>query len=119
MDEAIGSCASLWTLDYVQKVVNVLKAGKGGKSLSRGSYHILKTYKLVALGGVDKVAKMLSTEHYTVCELVRKLSICGGQGYVRCHCRINCLTKRCSCLKKGLRCNSACHSHKSCDNVDK
>ena len=58
-------------------------------------------------------------EHYTVRELVRKQSICGGQGYVRCHCHTNCLTKRCSCLKKGLRCNSAYHSHKSCDNVDK
>ena len=57
MDEAIGNCASLWTLDYEQKVINVLKAGKGGKSLSRDSYHILKTYKLVTLGGVDKVAK--------------------------------------------------------------
>ena len=55
MDEAIGTCASLWTLDYEQKVINVLKAGKGGKSLSRDSYHILKTYKLVTLGGVDKV----------------------------------------------------------------
>ena len=42
----------------------------------------------------------------------------GGQGYVLCHCHTNCLTKRCSCLKKGLRCNSACHSHKFCDNVD-
>ena len=57
MDEAIGNCASLSTLDYEQKVINVLKAGKGGKSLSRDSYHILKTYKLVTLGGVDKVAK--------------------------------------------------------------
>ena len=55
MDEAIGNCAFLWTLDYEQKVINVLKAGKGGKSLSRDSYHILKTYKLVTLGGVDKV----------------------------------------------------------------
>ena len=44
-------------MDYEQKVINVLKAGKGGKSLSRDSYHILKTYKLVTLGGVDKVAK--------------------------------------------------------------
>ena len=44
-------------MDYEQKVINILKAGKGGKSLSRDSYHILKTYKLVTLGGVNKVAK--------------------------------------------------------------
>ena len=37
--------------------MNVQKAGKGEKSLSRDSYHILKTYKLVTLGSVKKVAK--------------------------------------------------------------
>ena len=55
-------------------------------------------------------------ENYIVRELVR--GICGGQEYVQCHCPMNCLTKRCSCLKNDLPCNSACHSHKSCDNVD-
>ena len=33
-------------------------------------------------------------EHYTVRELVQKQNICGGQGYVRCHCHTNCLTKK-------------------------
>ena len=47
MDEAIGNCASLWTLDYEQKVINVLKAGTGGISLSRDSYHILKIVKVL------------------------------------------------------------------------
>ena len=65
------------------------------------------------------VAESIPPEELSIRELVRAESVCGGQGYQRCHCRSNCLTKRCSCLKAGLRCNSACHSHKRCDNVDK
>ena len=52
-------------------------------------------------------------------EIVRAQSVCGGQGFKRCHCKTNCNTLRCSCRKAGLHCNSACHSHRSCDNVDK
>lgn len=63
-------------------------------------------------------AENVPPEHLSIREIVRAESVCGGQGYQRCHCRSNCLSKRCSCLKAGLRCNSACHSHKSCDNVD-
>ena len=51
-------------------------------------------------------------------EIVRAQSICGGQGFRRCHCKSNCLTKRCSCLKAGLKCNSACHGKGSSDNID-
>ena len=51
-------------------------------------------------------------------EIVRAQSICGGQVFRRCHCKSNCLTKRCSCLKAGLKCNSACHGKGSCDNID-
>ena len=51
-------------------------------------------------------------------EIVRAQSLCGGQGYRRCHCRSvkSCLSKRCSCLKAGVACNSACHNHRSCNN---
>ncbi|XP_066964305.1 uncharacterized protein [Macrobrachium rosenbergii] len=58
-------------------------------------------------------------QQLSIRELVRAGSVCGGQGYQRCLCRSNCLSKRRSCLKASLRCNSACHSHKSCDNNDK
>jgi hypothetical protein len=51
-------------------------------------------------------------------EIVQAQSVCRGQGYKRCHCRSKCLSTRCSCLKAGLRCNSACHSFKTCDNID-
>ncbi|KAI6660089.1 KRAB-A domain-containing protein 2-like isoform X1 [Oopsacas minuta] len=57
-------------------------------------------------------------EELSIREIVRAQSICGGQGFRRCHCKSNCLTKRCSCLKAGLICNSACHGKGSCDNID-
>ena len=52
-------------------------------------------------------------------EIVRAQSVCGGQGFKRCHCKTSCKTSRCSCHKAGLHCNSACHSHRSCENVEK
>ena len=52
-------------------------------------------------------------------EIVSTKSICFGQGFKNCSCRSNFfLIQRCSCLKAGLMCNSACHSQNSCSNVD-
>ncbi|XP_043464212.1 uncharacterized protein LOC122503410 [Leptopilina heterotoma] len=39
-----------------------------------------------------------------------------GQGFTRCHCQTSCKTKRCLCRKKGLLCNSKCHSSSTCCN---
>ena len=53
-------------------------------------------------------------------EIVRAQSVCNGQGFTKCNCKGNCL-KSCSCFKKGLHCNSACHSKKvnqNCKNVE-
>ncbi|XP_068235556.1 uncharacterized protein [Palaemon carinicauda] len=41
----------------------------------------------------------------------------GGQGYVKCDCKTNCTTSRCSCTNKLLRCNSRCHPGRSCSNI--
>ena len=78
--------------------------------LARNQFEFVK-YKGISVANVP--AKEL-----TLREIVRAKSICGGQGFKKCSCRSNCLTRRCSCLKAGLRCNSACHSHKFCSNVD-
>ena len=53
-------------------------------------------------------------------EIVRAQSLCGGQGYHRCYCRSikSCLSKRCSCLKAGRPCSTACHNHKACNNIE-
>jgi hypothetical protein len=57
-------------------------------------------------------------EEITIRTAVRTLSVGHGQGYKRCHCSSTCLTKRCSCMKAGIRCNSACHPKRSCKNID-
>ncbi|KAK4312428.1 hypothetical protein Pmani_016151 [Petrolisthes manimaculis] len=41
----------------------------------------------------------------------------GGQGYVKCACKTNCTTSRCSCTKKLLKCNTRCHPGRSCSNI--
>ncbi|XP_068236843.1 uncharacterized protein [Palaemon carinicauda] len=52
-------------------------------------------------------------QQLSIREILRAGSVCGGQGYKRCLCLSNCLSKWCSSLKCSLRCNSACHGHKS------
>jgi hypothetical protein len=49
----------------------------------------------------------------SVRNLVRLGSVGNGQGYRRCACSQNCLTKRCKCYKEGYECNSACHPNSS------
>ena len=41
----------------------------------------------------------------------------GGQGYVKCACKLSCKNNRCSCSKKYLKCNSRCHPGRSCNNI--
>ncbi|XP_068205367.1 KRAB-A domain-containing protein 2-like [Palaemon carinicauda] len=33
----------------------------------------------------------------------------GGQGFIKCQCRTQCSSGRCSCRKKEMKCNSRCH----------
>ena len=40
----------------------------------------------------------------------------GGQGFVKCQCRTQCSTGRCSCRKKEMKCNSRCHPGRACKN---
>ena len=54
---------------------------------------------------------------YTLRELVRLGSVGTGQGYRRCTCRTNCTSKKCTCKKNDMMCNSACHPGRSCQNV--
>lgn len=44
-------------------------------------------------------------------------SFFGGQGVILCNCKSMCATNSCGCRKKGLNCNSRCHSrNNSCIN---
>ena len=54
----ISDCTSLWSTEYEQKVIDVLKCGKTGQKLNHDEYHILKTYTLTPLGQAEKVTEM-------------------------------------------------------------
>ena len=38
------------------------------------------------------------------------------QGFVSCHCKRYCIHKKCKCRSKNIKCNSKCHSNRSCKN---
>jgi hypothetical protein len=38
------------------------------------------------------------------------------QGFVSCHCKRYCISKKCKCHSKNMKCNSMCHSNSSCKN---
>ena len=53
-------------------------------------------------------------------QAVRKVSPTGGQGRLKCSCKIaTCQTNRCACFKANKKCNSRCHPANSrCRNHD-
>ena len=57
MDNLIQNCASLWSAEYEQMVITVLKKGKTGQTLKREYYHILKTFQIASFNGKEKVKK--------------------------------------------------------------
>ena len=56
MDQCIAECQTIWTEEHHQHVVRVLRDGRNGSKLNSSEYHILRKFKLVSMGGVDKVA---------------------------------------------------------------
>ena len=40
----------------------------------------------------------------------------GGPSIISCHCKKSCLSNRCMCCKKQVKCNSKCHGSTTCNN---
>lgn len=57
----------------------------------------------------------VGTEEISVREVVKKLSLVGGQGLRKCNCSKKCTTK-CLCKSADLLCNSKCHNSQPCCN---
>jgi len=49
-------------------------------------------------------------------EVVKKLSLVGGQGFRKCNCSKKCTTKMCFCKSANILCNSKCHNSQPCCN---
>ena len=83
LQEFVTKSAVLWTREYEESVINILKLGKTGKSLPREAYHILKTFSLVTFGGIQKVAKhngkYMATKNDVV-NIIRTMHIETGHG---------------------------------------
>ena len=46
-------------------------------------------------------------------------SLYNGQGFVKCNCaksKSQCATRRCTCFKNNVKCNSRCHGSVNCSN---
>ena len=68
MDSIIAECNTIWSEEYHQNVIRILREGKTGNRLESSEYHLLRKFKLVTLGGVDKVAdikndRYMATKH--------------------------------------------------------
>ena len=44
------------------------------------------------------------------------VSLAHGQGFIRCSCKGDCSSNRCSCRREGRLCNSKCHKSLTCTN---
>nr|CAI5825346.1 unnamed protein product [Callosobruchus analis] len=63
-----------------------------------------------------KVEEFVKHKEVSLREVVRKLSLTGGQGFKKCNCLKKCLAKKCTCKSSGLLCNSKCHNTALCCN---
>ena len=63
MEGVLAACKTLWTEDKEKQVIQVLKDGKTGKTLQRQDYHFITKFKLISMGGVDKVADKKSGKY--------------------------------------------------------
>lgn len=55
-------------------------------------------------------------ERVSLRSIASSQAVGSGQGFVRCSCTQKCANNRCLCRRKGLLCNSKCHSSSTCTN---
>ena len=55
--------------------------------------------------------------HVTLRAAVTRSTGGQGQGYQKCNCKSDCISLRCSCSRKKMKCNSRCHPSNSYKNV--
>ena len=60
----------------------------------------------------------IPSKKLSIREIVRTLSVGTGQGFRKCTCKTECSNNRCKCHKEKLKCNSACHPGRTCNNND-
>ena len=57
--------------------------------------------------------KVVAEPVLAVRTLVKNISDCGGQGFLKCVPNCKCLTKKCKCRVANVLCNSRCHGKKN------
>jgi hypothetical protein len=82
------------------------RLGKLKAMYTRNQYTLCKENFLI----VEEVEK----EEISVHEVVKELSLVGGQGFKKCSCSKKCTTKMCLCKSANLLCNSKCHNSQPC-----
>ena len=100
-----------------ERVHNGYKLGTSGGMLL-GSY-TRNQFELSDSQFLDKET-VDKTSEISLCNAVRSVSVCGGQGFTKCGCgasgKLRCNTKRCACKKAAVLCNSRCHPNIACNN---
>ena len=65
MAMVLETATNLWSDEHEQHVIDLLKKGKTGQTLPRNDYHVLQTYDLVSMGGVEQVARKSNGKYMT------------------------------------------------------
>jgi len=84
------------------------RLGKLKALYTRNQFTLCKEHFL----SIEEVGK----KEISVREVVKKLSLFGGQGFKKCNCSKKCTTKMCLCKSANLLCNSKCHNSQTCCN---
>jgi hypothetical protein len=99
---------------------------KDGKFRTRTKEGILSSWLERNILAATKYCSLTTSDvqqnEYSLQELFRLGSVGTGQGYWlaiywHCTCRKNCTSKKCTCKKSNMMCNSACHPGHTCQNI--
>ena len=106
--------ATIPRLEKRESWIEILLALEATSSKSNDYYNLKKRYEVLRVGEADRLIrkrkgdvheKLLSLSDVPDVELPLRTAITrytGGQGYVKCACKSNCKTSRCSCKKKRI-----------------
>lgn len=123
-----GECVAVFVSEFDRgrgdpaNIVGVVLEAKDGRYRIGTRAGIIKnwlernSFERTKFTGISK--KNIPNNEVSIREIVCHLSVGTGQGFKKCSCKSNCNNKRCACFKSDLKCNSACHKGKSCENHD-
>ena len=117
LDNSTAVCVVLQKEKKSYRVAN--RGGVYKELISRAHLQLVPNATPQIVGLADMMRDWKTAPHVSIRAIARAQSHAGGQGFLRCNCKGDCMSPRCKCFREGYVCNSRCHPKNSrCCNHD-